>query len=213
MNAESTDDRLREALLGGGEGSLEIEELDLLRIQRALEGDLSRDELDELLRRATSEPALARAWRLARELRAELGTEPVRPSTGRPGHWVWGSAAAAAAVAALLVVAVRAPEPPVERAPERATIGTAVPDSSALPRAAFRLAWGPVIPGARYTVEVLDENLELVDRATDLDAAEHTVPAVALERLEAGSILYWRVEALLPDGERLSSPTFVQTVD
>ncbi|HSM14531.1 MAG TPA: hypothetical protein VLA66_10740 [Thermoanaerobaculia bacterium] len=212
MSTEPREDFLRAALLEGDDRALSIPQEDLDRIHRALDGELSAGELDALLARVTAEPALARAWRLARELRAGLVPNRSHPRQ-RPSRWLWGSVAATALVAALLVVAVRIPGPGVEREPAGPRVTTAIPDSAKMPRTAFRLTWRAVAPGARYTVEVLDQDFALVDRAADLEATEYTVPAVALERLASESLLYWRVEAFLPDGERLASPTFVQTLD
>jgi hypothetical protein len=211
MRDERPEEQLRRALVESV-GDDEVGDLDLLRIQRALDEELSRAELDALLERAIAEPGLARAWALARELRAGLGP-PERAEPARASRWVWSSAAAAAALAAVLVVAVRTPPPPVERAARPPGILSTIPDGAALARTGFTLGWEAAGEGARYRLEILDEELRLVDQATDLETTSHTVPAAALAELAPGTVLYWRVEALLPDGEVVSSPTFVQTLE
>jgi len=80
-------------------------------------------------------------------------------------------------------------------------------EDPALRRSAAVLRWqGPA--GARYALFVTTAELALVDQAADLETPSYRLPPGKLEGLPAGARLDWRVEALLPDGRRLASPTF-----
>jgi hypothetical protein len=82
-------------------------------------------------------------------------------------------------------------------------------DGEALPREDFRLRWSPGPEGSRYDVRVTTESLEVVADAQRLAEPSFLVPESALVKLPAGGRVLWRVEALLPGGERVASPTFV----
>ncbi|NJL29925.1 MAG: hypothetical protein HC897_19520, partial [Thermoanaerobaculia bacterium] len=77
----------------------------------------------------------------------------------------------------------------------------------AMARDAVVLRWdGP--EGARYDVFVQTTGLAMVSEAHELETTEYQVPAEALADLPAGTRLFWRVEAVLADGSRLSSSAF-----
>ena len=57
------------------------------------------------------------------------------------------------------------------------------------------------------------EDLRVIAEARDLDAAEYTVPTEALVDLPSGSRIVWQVHANLPDGRRLASRSFVQSLE
>jgi hypothetical protein len=76
-----------------------------------------------------------------------------------------------------------------------------------LPRDRAVLRWrGP--EGARYDVWVLTEGMEVVFEASGLKASQAQIPAPDLAGVPAGATLLWGVEAVLPDGRRVASPTF-----
>ena len=96
-------------------------------------------------------------------------------------------------------------------------IAPLIPDEATLPRDAFVLRWALTPEGApdgtRYSVEATSERLDPLVEAHGLDQGEFRVPAPSLEGLDSGATVFWQVVALLPDGERIASPTFVARVD
>jgi hypothetical protein len=56
---------------------------------------------------------------------------------------------------------------------------------------------------------VTTESLQVVATFGQLVEPAVVVPESALVSLPAGTRVLWRVEAVLPDGERVASPTYV----
>jgi hypothetical protein len=189
------------------------------RIWLAARGELPWPETLALIDHAASCAACTVAWRMARE-QARADGVSVMPGSkgGDAARWRWLRYAAAAAVvvvAAGLVVQQR-PQRETEAPALRATSGHAIrpllPDGSELPRAAFRLRWSPGPPGSRYAIHVTDEQLSPIAEAAGLDAPEFRVPESALGALAPGARVLWRVEAVFPDGTRVTSDTFLGRV-
>jgi len=64
-------------------------------------------------------------------------------------------------------------------------------------------------PGAgSYNVTVLTPELQVVHRAVGVSEAELRVPAGALRQTATTRELLWNVDAVLPDGRTVGSPTF-----
>jgi hypothetical protein len=184
--------------------------------------ELSREKLGSVLDHVASCPACTVAWRLTREQLAAADGMIV-PLTGdssraSPAGWrrrawsIWAPVAAAAVLAGIaLLVPWRQPEPPagpVLRTPAEESIRSLVPESDLLPAEQFTLRWSAGPPGSRYAIRVTDQRLNLIAGARALEGAEYTVPAGDLSGLEAGTVILWQVEAVLPDGRRLVSETF-----
>jgi hypothetical protein len=207
-------DVLRAAFVAanGPESPLAAEDLEA--IQRALDGELGASEQTALLDRLALEPELATAWRLARELRTELVRAPAS-FPRRP----WVSRHRALLTAAALVVAtvgaiwLRAPSPPVERAPAWPAIESQLAESALLSRDRFELAWQSPFAGARFDVDVLDAELRVLYRARGLSEPRVVVPVGSFAGLAPGSDVLWRVEARLPGGAASTSRTFVQRIE
>ena len=155
----------------------------------------------------------AETWRLARELDTEglLAKKAASRSTGFTSMtWLAAAAAITLAVSAgLFMLPLREETAPVMREGEEPTIHSLVPATEALSRSACVLTWSAVEAGARYSLQVGTQDLTFVAQARDLDQPRYTVPAKDLEKLPAEAILYWRVEATLPDGRRIASVTFI----
>jgi hypothetical protein len=94
------------------------------------------------------------------------------------------------------------------RAEDQRGVRSLVPDAP-VPRQHFALRWSDAGQGARYSLTVTTADLAPVFSRTGLLETEALVPEEALAKLPAGAELVWTVEALLPDGTRLSSPAFV----
>lgn len=162
-------------------------------------------------------PACREAWRLARQLMTAPAVPATRATRSRMFSMRWaGLALAAAATAVLGIVAVQMflsrPLEPVSEfrdGAEQAIRSLVPPGGQGLPRSAFTLSWTPGAAGALYSVQVTTRDLRPVAGAFKLQTRRFTIPEQSLEDLAAGTALLWQVESLLPDGTRISSPTFV----
>ena len=157
--------------------------------------------------------ACAESWRLAMEVSRDLS----------PGQRPWQRSFAPLAAAAALVLALAGGiwlmqrpgpvEPPAFRGGEAFAIRSLVREDEALPRRAFRLRWSPGPEGSRYDVRVTTESLQVLAGGQRLAEPSFLVPESALAPLPKDSRILWRVEASLPDGERVASPTFVTRLE
>jgi hypothetical protein len=169
--------------------------------------------------------ACAEDWRLARILQTEdaatTAAAPPAPLRFAPRfHRMrnWGLAAAAAL--ALVFIGVQWFQRPQPGSGtyrgEQATIRSLVVEGRALPRDRFVLKWSApagATAGAAYAVEAsTEDDLRVVASAEGLKATEYQVPASAFAGLPAGSRLLWKVEADLPAGGHVKSPTFIAVV-
>jgi hypothetical protein len=196
------------------------------QIWRAARGELGTREVRGVVEHVAACGECAEAWRLARALGDEAGEEGVEPAPAaggrpilRPGPW----AAAAAAVLALFAAGLwwsgrpgeaRRPEPaPVYRQGTEVAIRSEVPADRALPRDHAELAWSGAPDGSIYDVTVSTEDLRTLEQADDLEEARYTIPEKAFESLSPGDKVLWRVEAHLPDGRTVASPTFVTAIE
>jgi hypothetical protein len=189
------------------------------RIWLAARGELPWSETETLLDHAASCAACTVAWRMAREqARADGVSLALESKAANAARWRWLRYGAAAAVVVLAVglVVQRWPQRDVTAPAFRATsvhaIRSSLPDGGALPRAAFRLRWSPGPPGTRYAIRVTDDKLSPIAEAAGLDAPEFQVSEAALGRLAPGASVLWQVQAVFPDGTRVSSDTFLGRV-
>ena len=193
------------------------------RIWSAVRGELSPAEFLAAGLHAVACEACAEAWRLARDVSSEAfhADRPVVdevPAPARaPWRMWWGLAAAAAAVS-LVVLGVQIQRElsltsaPGYRAQVHAPIRSLLPPEAALPRDRLLLRWeGP--EGSTYDIRVAREDLRILDRASGLTAGEHLVPEQALVDLEGGARIIWQVEAVLGDGTRVMSESFVSILE
>jgi hypothetical protein len=164
--------------------------------------------------------ACAEAWRLAGEFGGrtvpESGSAGSTPASRAPGFRTWTALAAAVLLvtAGFGVVILRRGAPPVVmRAGEEVAIRSLASESAPLSREACVLKWSEPAAGARYTVRVGTEDLTPIANAENLDRPEYTVPAKDLGKVPPGSVIVWRVEAVLPDGRRIASPGFRNRVE
>ena len=185
----------------------------------AVRGELSAEERRAIVSHTASCAACAEAWRLALDVTPD--PLPVAAAT-RPSAFAglpWPSAFAPLAAAAALVMALGAGfwllRPPVPvatpgfRGGDAPAIRSLLREDQALPREDFRLRWSPGPEGSRYDVRVTTESLQVLATVQRLAETSYLVPETALRSLPPGSRLLWRVEAVLPDGERAASPTYI----
>jgi len=183
------------------------------QIWAASRGELSGERAETMLEHARKCPACAESWKMARALGSEMAAAAARPSTATLRRsWV-GLAAAAVIVLALAWIATRftfRPPVPVDEFRDlsgpglRSEIDEAVP----LPRERFVLRWSGGAEGTVYTLEVANEQLDVLHRAVEITATEYRVPPESLADVEAGATLLWRIDAVLPDASRVSSAVF-----
>lgn len=197
---------------------------------RGARGELAPGKLRELLEHLAACRACADDWRMAVELLGgggdaargrEIGEAPAAVARAAPAWRRWPGLAAAALAAGVLIVAgvlLRGFGPSDLRGEHQPVLRSLAPAAAALPRDASggaRLRWelAPAVPGARFSVWVTGEDLGLIAEGSDLAAPELTIPHQALAGLPPGARIYWRVEAALPSGERLRSPTFTARLE
>lgn len=184
----------------------------------AVQGKLPADVVRESVQHVATCSTCAEEWRLARALNEQQEQETAVPLpaplrfTPRQRQWRnWGLAAAAAL--ALSVVGVQWFQKPPEYRGQQAAVHSQVAEGKSLPRERFLLKWSvPTPAGATYGVQVSTEDLRVVASAEGLKVTEYQVPAKALSGLPAGAKLFWKVDADLPSGSHLTSPTFVTAV-
>jgi hypothetical protein len=185
----------------------------------AVRGELPPEARRAVVDHTSSCAACAEAWRLA----VALNPDPIPLATPRPRSVVAflprSRALAPLAAAAVLAVALaggywllHGPRPgpaPEFRGAEVPAIRSLLDDGETLPRGSFRLRWSSGPDGSRYDVHVTTESLQVVASFRQLVEPAVVVPESALVSLPAGTRVLWRVQAVLPDGERVASPTYV----
>ena len=185
------------------------------RIWLAVSGVLPPEQRRELVDMTARDPACAEAWRVANEMwRASQGiasdTEPgVTPSRARRWTASWLAAAAVLLVGTTVgLVTLRDRRAGDEfRTATEFVVESLVAETESLPRESFRLRWAPGPAGSRYRIRVTTDDLTLIAMA-DIDEAEFRVAPTLLSRVPEGAVVLWQVEAHLPDGQRVTSPTF-----
>ena len=189
------------------------------RIWLAVSGALPPEERRELVERTATDPQCAETWRVASEMwRASQGAAVDGAAlTGLTTRWPprWLAAAAALfLVTAIGVVSLRNQRSGDEfRASPSFVVESLVPADTALPRDAFRLRWTPGPEGSRYQLRVTTEDLQVLATAADLTAPEFVIESAVVARLPRGANVFWQVDVSLPNGERLTSSTFITRVE
>ena len=211
------DEKLREAFQSLGEASHEQPspgDLDL--VWRAVTEELSGPERRALVDRMATDPALAESWRIARELYRDAPQRARDGAAVRGRTWnAWWLPAAAALLLAAGGLVFQLSSPAVEetfRDADGYVVDPLVVSDTALPRDAFRLRWTPGPEGSRYHVRVTTEDLQILTTASDLTIPELVVSSDRLATVPSGARVFWQVDAVLPEGNTVSSQTFVVTV-
>ena len=139
-------------------------------------------------------------------LRSLVGGAPGRPRL-RTGTLLPLALSAMAAVG--LWVVLRPPPvrpPPVERGTGNgAAVRAESPEVQPARDAVLR--WSEVPGASSYNVTVLTPDLVVVHQAVGVSGREFRLPE-ALRQRAAGSELLWNVDAVMPDGRTVASPTF-----
>jgi len=218
-----SDERLAEAFRALGDTHGREVPQDLRdRIWLAVSGALPPEERRELVDRLATDPGCAEAWRVASELwqasqASEVDAATAAVAPGRATRWTrpWLAAAAVLLLGVTIGVVSLLNRPAGDefRASPGYVVESLVPADITLRPAAFRLRWTPGPEGSRYQVRVTTEDLQVLATAADLATPEFAVEPTALSGLPAGASVFWQVDVSLPNGERITSPTFITRVD
>jgi hypothetical protein len=183
---------------------------------------LPPEERRELVERTAADPECAEAWRIASEMwrasQASTAGGAVVAAPGLATRWTprWLATAATLLLVAAIggVISFQNRRPGDEfRASSGFVVESLVPADVALPRDAFRLRWTPGAEGSRYQVRATTEDLQLLATAADLTAPEFVIERAALSGLPRGASVFWQVDVSLPNGERVTSSTFITRVE
>jgi hypothetical protein len=156
---------------------------------------------------------------MSSEVPPDSSTPPVAARDASPSRiWLaWGSLAAAAAIVVIVVTLIPSVDSPEVRDPGFRTtaeepIRSLLPPAKPVSRERCVLRWaGP--EGARYEIRVATEDLTVLAETQNLTAAEYQVRKEVLTTLPSGARLFWQIKAILPGGQRLTSRTFVSTLE
>lgn len=193
----------------------------------AVSGNLDRERRMQIIDHVSECAECSEAWRLAMELGARADEETPRASTSHETHipaevtsgssgGVWKFAIAASVIVSVGLLTHFTLREDDETPQYRDVIDSAAPKSlvsDRLPRDQFVLRWSPGPAGSTYTVRLSTQDLSLLLEQQDIERSEFVVPSAVFERAASGEQLLWQVEARLPDGKRVSSETFVVTVE
>lgn len=219
MNDGHEDDRLRHAFWALAEDEQPRGGTcpDAERIWSARAGELRARERCEVVDHVSQCAACAQAWRLADEVQRDLPEmDSARRSVPRrfvvrPFRWAQLAAAAVVLVAAGIgtITWLRRPPPASGYRDSRpGEIRSLVGEDQPLPRARCVLRWSSAPAGSRYDVVVTTGDLDPVVEARGLASPEFLVPSSDLGAAGSAGRILWRVEATLPDGSKVASPTF-----
>ncbi len=187
---------------------------DVEKVWQAVTGDLDAGQRRDLIDRMATDPALARAWRVAVELDRARGGQS---RAGRqPTRWMpaalMGLAAAVVVAVGLRVLVLNRTPADTFRAAGGATVQSLVASDATLPRDAFVLRWTPGPEGSRYAVRATTEDLRVLTTVNEIAVPEYKVGRDALAGVPAGARVLWQIVVSAPGGETISSQTFVVRV-
>jgi len=210
--------RLGQAFASLGEGAPTTEGCPTPEaIWAAVTEDADVESVRQLVEHTSTCPACAEEWRLGRGIDEVSRGETAASATPRrrvfEPSWLAAAASVAIALAAggYLYQKWSSRDGSGIRSAPTVDIRSLVP-AEVLPRERFVLRWSRGPEGARYAVRVVTENAEEIAVVEGLTEPEYLVEQEALRLLEPGAELLWRVQAILPDGRRIQSPTFITAI-
>jgi hypothetical protein len=162
--------------------------------------------------------ACSAAWRLAHRLYQEetgAGRKAVVVPFRRR-RWIPLAAAAVIVLGAglgTLHFLTRPEAPPEYRVQEDRWLESELELGRPLPRDECVLRWTSGPEGTTYDLMLTTEDLDPVIEARGLGEPEYRVDPRELELVAPGDAILWRVTANLPDGRRVSSPTFTTQLE
>ena len=188
------------------------------RIWEAVRGELSPEEVREIVDHVAVCASCAEDWRIAVEFERESAARQEKEAVIRPfptrRFQPWIAAAAAALVLTVSGIYVRqimTPDPTAGYRGEETRIESRT--AASLPRQSFLLQWSPVPDAESYDLLVTTAELDTIADPKGLTTTQYQVPASALADLPAAAQLHWRVTAVFPDGGRKQSQTFTTALE
>jgi len=189
------------------------------QIWDAATGETSSQELvHTLIEHTASCPACAEDWRLARGLRSVSQESSIAsPRTRhRANRLRWLVAAAAFVLLFATALPLHRWLTRPDRPAVRGTFGeifSLVAEGERLPRERCLLRWSPGPPGTSFRLRVLTDDARELVAVDGVDQPEYLIEEESLLALPSGARLLWRVEATLPEGRHLVSPTFMNFIE
>ena len=181
-----------------------------------LEAGAEREVVEHLSRCS----ACGQAWELARALVEDesrgFGPATVRRSRLRSALWPLAASAALliAAVGTWIVQREPMPEgPPAYRETAGSWLVSKIDEDASLPRDGCVLRWAEGPEGTTYDLLVLDERMDTLVRAWELEQPIHRVDPEELAPVPPGGRILWQVTAHLPDERAVASVTFVNELE
>ena len=189
----------------------------------AAAGELPFERVRALVDHGATCARCAEAWRILADVRRAAAEARAEVSDPRPLQSLVGDAPArfpmrtrtllplalSAMAAVGLWVVLRPPPvrpPPVERGTGNgAAVRAESPEVQPARDAVLR--WSEVPGASSYNVTVLTPDLVVVHQAVGVSGREFRLPEAVRQRA-AGSELLWNVDAVMPDGRTVASPTF-----
>ena len=189
----------------------------------AAAGELPFERVRALVDHGATCARCAEAWRILADVRRAAAEARAEVSDPRPLQSLVGDAPArfpmrtrtllplalSAMAAVGLWVVLRPPAirpPPVERGSGNAS--TVRAESAEVQRAGDAvLRWSEVPGASSYNVTILTPDLVVVHQSVGLSGREFRLPESVRQRA-AGTGLLWNVDAVMPDGRTVASPTF-----
>src|SRR5262245_24264686 len=214
---DDLEQRFREALPDGGEGDCPPADA----LWAAAAGELPFEQVRAFVDHGARCARCAEAWRILAEVRHAAGdsnTAEAHPLLPRPlappapgPAWARRRALlplALSALAATLVWTTLRPSPPGSPGVERGSAGAVLRAESppVQPANEALLRWSEVPGASSYNVTVLTPDLVVLHQAVGVSGRELRLPEGVRQR--AGSGLLWNVDAVMPDGRTVASPTF-----
>ena len=187
------------------------------RFWDAVAGNMEPAEKYRLIDHSATCSICAAAWQLAVQLRQHSGGElnmlPTKTPTPVWRRRVLTPLAGLAASLLIFFLLLPSSPPPIYRVDPSIHIQSL--GAAKLPRDSCRLRWSlqPESEHVRYRVQVSTASLTTVAIASDLTEPEYLIPESTLTHLPAGARLLWRVTAILPEGNRIQSETFVSFLE
>jgi len=125
-----------------------------------------------------------------------------------PSRLWWAAAAIVALAGGFTWLTLRAPTLLIYRG-EQGVIRSLIAEDVELARDGATLRWeGPSGAVKQYGVRILSKNLDILLVVEALKEPEFAIPPELLSRIDGDTFL-WQVEAVLDDGTRFTSETFV----
>lgn len=180
------------------------------RLFEAASGELDREQRMQILDHVSECAQCAEAWRIA----MEIGVRPAT-SVSRTPAGAWKFATAASVIVSVGLLAYVGLREGGDTPQYRDATGSTAPVSLSadrLPRGRFLLQWSPGPAGSTYAVRLSTASLVVLLAREDIGVTELLIPSAVLANVRSGEQLFWQVDARLPDGSRLTSGTYVVTL-